>query len=96
MKRVISLAILFSILMPFSIWADYEDLNEKGVQAYNRQAYDSSEQYFQEAMEENPESKIKNSHALQGRQDKNKDSIYCFQHSFELFVSFVVEKELEF
>ena len=58
MKRIVLMVILSLMLTKVSLLADYRDLNEKGVKAYKRQAYDSSLQYFQEAIEINPESKV--------------------------------------
>lgn len=50
--------LLFAIfLAPAILSADYKDLNEKGVKAFKREDYDSSLQYFQKALEENPENK---------------------------------------
>jgi Ca-activated chloride channel family protein len=56
MRRFV-LLILFIFTAPTILAADYKDLNEKGVKAFKREAYDSSLQYFQEALEENPENK---------------------------------------
>ncbi len=55
MRRSV-LLILCIFLAPTILAADYKDLNEKGVKAFKREAYDSSLQYFKEALEENPES----------------------------------------
>jgi Ca-activated chloride channel family protein len=55
MRRSVLIIFLFFILAPTILAADYKDLNEKGVKAFKREAYDSSLQYFQQALEENPE-----------------------------------------
>jgi len=57
MRRSVLLVFLLIFLAPAILAADYKDLNEKGVKAFKREAYDSSLQYFQEALEENPENK---------------------------------------
>jgi Ca-activated chloride channel homolog len=58
MKYFILVNILFLLLTANVYSEDFKEMNDLGVKAYNSENYDSSLQYFQNAQELNPESKV--------------------------------------
>lgn len=59
MKKYFVFVMLILLLsVPILQAEDYRALNDRGVQAYQHQNYDSSVQYFKDAQDEQPENKV--------------------------------------